>query len=358
MTPRLTIDLDAIAANWQTLAARHGGATAAVVKADGYGLGAAPVARRLVDAGCRTFFVAHPGEGRALREALGPASRIAILNGLLDGLAQSYTAHDLVPVLGSLAEITRWQHQARRAGDTLPAMLHVDTGMCRLGLDPAELDRLLAEPDRLDGIQLTMVMTHLVSAETPAAPINAVQLARFTAACARLPPTPRSIANSSGMFLGADFDADLARPGAALYGINPQPGQPNPMRPVLRLAAPVLQLRMIAAGETVGYNGIWTARRPSRIATLSVGYADGYLRALSNGGLASFDGRPVPLVGRVSMDLTTWDVTDHPAIERGSWLELIGPAVPPDDVAARAGTNGYEVLTSLGRRYDRHYAAL
>lgn len=359
MTPRLTIDLDAIAANWQTLAARHGGATAAVVKADGYGLGAAAVARRLVGAGCETFFVAHPGEAVALREALGPTPLIAVLNGLSDDLAERYRAHDLVPVLGSLAEIARWQQVARRSGAAaLPAMLHVDTGMCRLGLDAAELDRLVAEPGRLDGVRLVLVMTHLVSAETPAAPINAVQLARFAAACARLPPVPRSVANSSGMFLGPDFDADLARPGAALYGINPQPGRPNPMRPVVRLAAPVLQLRSVAVGETVGYNGIWTARRPSRIATVPVGYADGYLRALSNGGLACFDGRPVPLVGRVSMDLTTWDVTDHPTIERGSWLELIGPSMPADEVAARAGTNGYEILTSLGGRYDRHYAAL
>lgn len=358
MTPRLTIDLDAVAANWQTLAARHGGATAAVVKADGYGLGAAAVARRLVSAGCSTFFVAHPGEAWALRAALGPAPVIAVLNGLFDGLAERYRAHDLVPVLGSLAEIADWQQQARQAGTALPAMLHVDTGMCRLGLDPVELNRLVAEPSRLDGIRLTMVMTHLVSAETPAASINAVQLARFASACDRLPRAPRSIANSSGLFLGAGFEADLARPGAALYGINPQPGRPNPMRPVVRLTAPVLQLRTVAAGETVGYNGIWTAPRPSRIATVSVGYADGYLRALSNGGLACFDGRPVPLVGRVSMDLSTWDVTDHPAIERGSWLELIGPEMPPDEVAARAGTNGYEILTSLGSRYDRHYAAL
>ncbi len=354
MTPLLTIDLDAIAANWLALDARHAGATAAVVKADGYGLGAVPVARRLTKAGCRTFFVAHPGEAVALRQALGPAPVIAVLNGLSDAAAETYRAHDLAPVLGSLAEIACWQ----RAGLALPAMLHVDTGMCRLGLDEAELDRLVAEPARLTGIRLLQVMTHLVSAETPAAPINAAQLTRFTAACARLPAAPRSLANSSGMFLGPEFDSDLARPGAALYGINPQPDRPNPMRPVLRLTAPVLQLRTVPAGETVGYNGIWTAPRASRIATIPVGYADGYHRALSNCGLASFDGRPVPLVGRVSMDLTTWDVTDHPAVERGAWLELIGPAVPPDEVAARAGTNGYEILTSLGRRYDRQYAPL
>ena len=175
-------------------------------------------------------------------------------------------------------------------------------------------------------------------------------------ACDRLPPAPRSIANSSGIFLGPRFGSDLARPGAALYGVNPTPGHPNPMRPTVRLRARILQVRDVPGGATVGYNGQWTAARPSRIATVSVGYADGFLRSLSNAALAFFDAAPVPLVGRVSMDLTTFDVTDVPAARVGGWLDLIGPANPVDDVAARAGTNGYEVLTSLGRRYARRYS--
>ena len=358
MITRLTVDLDAIAANWALLRARHAGPIGAVVKADGYGLGAAAVARRLHEAGCGTFIVDDPGEGIALREAVGADPRIAVLNGLFPDEAGSYRAHDLIPVLGSLGEIDAWTAAGRHAGKHLRAMLHIDTGMSRLGLDPDELERLAAEPGRLDGLAVALIMTHLVSAETPEAPINTLQRRRFAEACAKLPAAPHSIANSSGIFLGEAFGSDLGRPGAALYGINPQPGQPNPMRQVLRLEARVLQVRMIGAGETVGYNGIWTAARPSRIATLSGGYADGYLRSLSNAGVAFFDGRPVPLVGRVSMDLTTWDVTDHPAVATGDWLELIGPSIPPDALAERAGTNGYEILTSLGRRYDRRYAAL
>jgi alanine racemase len=198
-------------------------------------------------------------------------------------------------------------------------------------------------------------MTHLVSAEDAADPINETQRARFAAACARLPAAPRSLANSSGIFLGPAYASALARPGAALYGINPTPGHTNPMQDCVRLRARILQVRETAPGERVGYNGTWVASRPSRIATASVGYADGFLRALSNAGEARFDGAPVPLVGRVSMDLTTFDVTDRPGAVPGAWLDLIGPGLLPDAVAARAGTNGYEILTSLGRRYHRVY---
>ena len=198
-------------------------------------------------------------------------------------------------------------------------------------------------------------MTHLVASEIPEDPANEAQRRRFAEACARLPAAPRSLANSSGIFLGPAFASDLARPGAALYGLNPRPGGANPMRNPVRLRARVLQLREIAAGESVGYNRTWTAARPSRIATVAVGYADGFPRALGNRAEACFDGSPVPLVGRVSMDLTTFDATDHPALVPGAWLELIGDQVTPDDLAARAGTNGYDILTSLGRRYHRRY---
>jgi alanine racemase len=200
-------------------------------------------------------------------------------------------------------------------------------------------------------------MTHLVDAEQQDDPGNQAQLARFERACARLPPYKRSIANSSGIFLGPAFRADLARPGAALYGINPTPGRPNPMRPTLRLTAEVLQLRTVVPGERVGYNGIWTATRRTQVATVAAGYADGYHRALSNRAHAAFDGRRVPLIGRVSMDLITFDTTGYD-ITQGDMLELIGPAVPPDEVAGWAGTNGYEILTSLGARLARTYGPL
>lgn len=351
----LTIDLDAIAANWRLLGTLHpSGPVAGVVKADGYGVGALPVATRLYREGCRHFFVAHPGEAMAIRPAV-PEAMVAVLNGLTDGAEREYVAHGLTPVLGSLHELALWRRAGAAAGQPLPALLHVDTGMSRLGLDPDELARLHADPSLLDGVAIRYVMTHLASPECPDDPQNAAQRARFLAACAVLPRLPRSLAASSGIFLGAEFGSDLARAGAALYGINPTPDRRNPMRPVVRLRARVLQLRTIQAGETVGYNATWTAPRPTVIATAGIGYADGWLRSLSNRAVALFDGTPVPLVGRVSMDLSTFDVTGCPAIQRGDWLDLIGPGQSVDDVAHAAGTNGYEVLTSLKQRFERTY---
>jgi alanine racemase len=214
---------------------------------------------------------------------------------------------------------------------------------------------LAQDRGRLDRLAVRYIMTHLVSSECANDPINALQCQRFNTAREMLPRAPCSLANSSGMFLGTGFGSDLARPGAALYGINPTPGRPNPMRQVVRLSVRVLAIRELAMGDPVGYNATWMAGRPSRIATAALGYADGFHRALSGRGGACFDGRPVPLVGRVSMDLTTFDVTDHPDVQPGCWLEVLGPHLSPDDVAVAAGTNGYEVLTSLGRRFHRVY---
>lgn len=354
---QLEIDLTAIAANWRTLRARHpAGAVAGVVKADAYGLGAEQVAPALYEAGCRHFFTAHLAEAVAIRGRV-PEAMVAVLNGLPPGSEGAFAAHGILPVLGTPGEIARWGGLARRIGRALPALLHIDTGMSRLGLDAGQLAALAADPHLLDGIALHYVMTHLVASEVADDPMNAVQRERFAAACAALPAMPRSFANSSGIFLGAGFGSDLARPGAALYGINPTPGQPNPMRPVVRLTARVLALRDVPAGASVGYNSTWIAARPSRIATVGVGYADGWHRSHSGRGHAIFDGAPLPLVGRVSMDLTTFDATDHPGLREGDWLELIGASRPVNDVAEAAGTNGYEVLTSLGRRYQRVWSA-
>lgn len=249
----LTVDLGAVVRNWRALGARHAtGAVAGVVKADAYGLGAIPVARALREAGCRHFFVAHPEEGLALRVALGPGPMVAIL----DGCTPAEAAQGLTPVLNSLGDV------AAHRGSGVRALLHVDTGMARLGLPPAEVEALAADPTLLDGIALDFVMTHLVAAEEPAHPMNAAQAERFAEACTRLPRARRSIANSSGIFLGPRFASDLARPGVALYGANPTPGEPNPMEPVVRLQAPILQLREIPAGATVGYGGGWMAARP------------------------------------------------------------------------------------------------
>jgi alanine racemase len=345
----LEIDLQAVVANWRALRVRHpSGPVAGVVKADGYGLGDRQVAAALHEAGCRHFFVAYLDEALAIRDAV-PAAMLAVLGGLIAGTEDECMANDLTPVRGSLDEIARWRGRGR------DAILQVDTGMARLGLSPSEIATLAEDPTRLDGVAIRYVMSHLVSSERPHDPINALQRQRFAAARAMLPPAPCSLANSSGIFLGPAFGSDLARPGAALYGINPTPEQPNPMQGVVRLSVRVLAVREVPAGTTVGYNAIWTAGRPSRIATAALGYADGFHRSLSGRGSACFDGSPVPLVGRVSMDFTTFDVTDHPTVQPGSWLEVLGPHLSADDIAEAAGTNGYEVLTSLGRRFHRVY---
>ena len=327
-----------------------------MVKADAYGLGAHAVAPALLAAGCRHFFVATLDEALGLRARL-PGAMLAVLGGPLPGTEADYLDQDITPVLGSLGEIDAWTKAARSAGRPLPALLHVDTGMARLGLAANELAILQAAHARLAGIDVLYIMTHLVSAEIPDDPMNRLQRDRFTTACQGLPAAPRSLANSSGIFLGRGWASDLARPGAALYGISPGHGVINPMRQVVRLRARVLSVRDVPAGTPVGYNATWTAARPSRIATAGIGYADGLHRRVEGSTRAFFDGSPVPLVGRVSMDLTTFDVTDQPMVVPGSWLDLLGPGQTPDDLAPAAGTNGYEVLTSLARRVRREYVA-
>jgi alanine racemase len=352
----LEIDLDALVANWRILAHQHGPGrdTAGVLKADGYGLGAIAIASHLHAAGCRHFFTAHLMEAVEIRPVV-PDSMVCVLHGLGPGEADTFIAHRLAPALGTLGEIEAWNDAARVAGRRLPALIHIDTGMNRTGLSPRELDRLTADPAMMAGIDLLYVMTHLVAADTPASPVNATQARAFAGVAARFPGVRRSFANSSGLFLGEAFASDLARPGAALYGINPTMGKPNPMRPVARLRARIMQLRDVAAGEGVGYDHQWVARRPSRIATLPIGYADGYHRVLGNRAQVSLDGRLCAVAGRVSMDLITVDVTDCPEAAIGDWCEVIGPAVPVETLAALAGTNGYEILTSLGRRFHRRY---
>lgn len=351
----LQVDLAAIVANWRLLCSLHpSGPVAGVVKADAYGLGARAIVPALHKAGCQHFFVASLDEALEIR-ALVPDAMLAVLGGLIPGTEELYRAHDIIPALGSLAEVDAWTAVARGAGHALPAILNIDTGMSRLGLDPRELAVLQQDHARLSGIGLRYVMTHLVASEVFEDPLNERQRERFILACDGLPAARRSFANSSGIFLGDGFGTDLARPGAALYGINPTPPVSNPMQLPISLRARVLAVREVPRGTGIGYNATWHAPVPSRIATVAIGYADGLHRTLSNHGRAFFDGQPVPLVGRVSMDLTTFDITEQPGIVPGAWLEIIGPQQTPDDIAAAAGTNGYEVLTSLGRRLHRIY---
>ncbi len=355
----LTIDLDAITANWRLLGGRlKGAALAGVVKADAYGLGMEPVAAALAAAGCRAFFVAHAGEGMALRRLL-PEVDIHIFNGIAGGGAEDMAEGRLIPVLNSLGDIDAWRELAGGLGKTLAADIHVDTGMSRLGLPPDEWEVLTADGERLAGIAVAFLMSHLACADEPEHPLNRRQLETFGRAVEELPGTPASLANSSGIFLGTDYHFDLARPGAALYGINPCPGKPNPMAQVIRLQGKILQVREIDSPQTVGYGATHRAGGRELIATVDVGYADGYLRSLSNRGGGFFGDVRAPLVGRVSMDLVTFDVSEVPEhLSRpGSMVDLIGPGHTPgltvDDVAADAGTIGYEILTSLGSRYHR-----
>ena len=354
----LTVDLGAVRENYRALRRRLGrAACAAVLKADAYGLGADRIASVLAAEGCRHFFVAHLEEGIALRPHVPETAEVFVLHGPMPGCEDAALGHCLTPVLNSLEQVESWAALARRHGRALQAVLQLDTGMSRMGLSPAELDRIAAEPRRLDGIELRLVMSHLACAERQDHPANGTQRLRFDVARRRLPQAPASLANSSGIFLGPDFHYDLARPGAALYGLAPVAGAANPLRPAVRLQARVVQLRMIAAGDEVGYGLTWRAAGPARIATVAVGYADGFPRSTGNVGVAYLGDTALPIVGAVSMDSLGLDVSALPdgALRPGAMVDLIGPHRGVDAVAADAGTIGYEILTRLGRRFRREY---
>jgi alanine racemase len=350
----LEIDLDAVAANWRRLRARlkRGTEAAAVVKADAYGVGMAQVGPRLWRAGCKLFFVADVGEGLALRRLL-PEARIAILNGFETGAAREFSRGRLIPVLNDLGQIASW----RKAGRGASAMIHVDTGMSRLGLPAREAARLAADPSLLDGIALAGVMSHLTSASNRKAKVNRTQLDAFRVLLKSLPPAPASLAASSGIYLGPAYHFDFVRPGAALYGANPISGQINPMREVVKLKAKILQTRDLGKGEPVGYDGTFRMKRKGRVATLAMGYADGWLRSASNRASVGIGGKRAPIVGRISMDLVTIDVTGiGPKLARpGAYADLLDDTYGVDDFARDAGTIAYEVLTSLGGRHRRIY---
>ena len=363
----LTVDLGALCDNWRTLRAASGAAEcSAVVKANAYGTGQAPAVTALRAAGCRTFFVAHPHEA-FLAKADAPDATVYVLNGLPPGAARRLAAAGVQPVLGSLHELAEWR---REAGDA-PAALHIDTGMERLGLTAREAGEAAAQ----GAGQLSLVMSHFVASEEPDNPLNHRQIARFTELSALFPGVRKSLANSSGIWLPQAPHFDLTRPGYGLYGGHPtphvRPARPNPMRPVVRLETRILQLRDIAPEETVGYNARWQADGPRRIATLSVGYADGIFRSASvrnagapqthtppqMGGAALVAGTLCRFAGNISMDLLAVDVTQVPrdAVRAGDMVTLIGDELDVDAVAARCGTIGYETLTSLGRRHARRY---
>ncbi|MDE2164354.1 MAG: alanine racemase [Alphaproteobacteria bacterium] len=353
----LVVRLGAIAANYKTVQRLAGPAVAAaVVKADAYGTGLDRVAPVLVRAGCDTFFVARLEEGVALRP-LAPEARIFVLDGAQPDAVPALISHQLTPVLNSIAEVAGWAAAARATKTRLDAGIHIDTGMNRLGLPASELATLSGEhAKRLEGLRVVMLMSHLACSEDADAKMNRLQLDRFKTALSMLPPAPASLAATGGIILGKDYLFDLVRPGLGLYGGNPQPAKPNPFAVAVRVTAQILQLRRVDKGETVGYGATFRTKRPSLLATAALGYADGLMRAISNHGAGAIGGVRVPVVGRVSMDLVTLDVTDVPgSLSTGMEVEFIGDTVTLEDVAAAANTISYELLTSLSHRATRRY---
>lgn len=350
----LTIDLGALRANYRKLRGMLGGAACgAVLKANAYGLGAERVGAALAADGCTCFFTAHLSEGLALRKALGIGPVIFVLNGLHPGGEADCAAAGLVPVLNSIEQLKGWRQLARRLGRKLPAAIQVDSGMARLGMSVQEVEAVRANPLAFEGLAIRLVMSHLARADESDEPSNQRQCTAFLRLAAGLPPAPRSLANSSGIFLGTPFHFDLARPGAALYGVNPTPGMPNPMLPVIGMQARVIQVRDVEPGDGIGYGHATVAARRLRAATISLGYADGWHRCAETA--AFLEGVRLPFLGRVSMDSIVVDVSalgDRP-LPAGTLVELIGASQCVDEVAAAAGTIGYEVLTSLGSRFHR-----
>ena len=361
----LTIDLVALKENWLTLNARAGtAACGAAVKGNAYGLGIAPVARCLWEAGCRSYFVARPKEGEELRAIL-PDATIYVLDGLFAGQAEFYAKLNLCPALISFAEAQEWASFGRAYGRKLPCALHVDTGINRLGFSMAEFAALLGDRFTMEGLNVTLLMSHLACADDAGHPMNRRQAEAFQAVRTQLPGVPGSLANSSGIFLGEGFTHDLVRPGIALYGGNPTQKVANPMHAVAILEGSVMQLRDIGPGDSVGYGATWEAQRPGRIAILGAGYKDGVPRALSSraqeGPAQVFiSGRRCPVIGRVSMDMMAIDVTGLPpgTVARGTRAEILGRNIAIDEAASWAGTISYELLTRLGSRYALFYTGL
>ena len=360
----LTVDLNAIQENWKRLAAKAAPAECgAAVKGNAYGLGVDQVAAALWAAGCRTFFVARPMEGGELRALLPREAIVYVLEGLFPGQAEFYAREDLRPALITIEEAREWAAFGTEYGRNLPCAIHVDTGINRLGFSSAAFESLIGDNEIMARLNLTLLMSHLACADEPNHPLNTRQMAAFAALRRRLPGIPASLANSSGIFLGADYTHDLVRPGIALYGGNPVAPQANPMLPVAHLEGAVLQVREIQAGESVGYGATWRATRPTRIAVLGAGYKDGVPRSLSsratNGPAQAFiGGRRCPVIGRISMDMMAVDVTGVPVdlCQRGTRAELIGRNIAIDETAEWAGTISYELLTRLGQRFTRLYS--
>lgn len=371
---RLTIDLNALVANWKKLgkiarAENKSNEAAAVIKANAYGLGIEEVVPALTNAGCKTFFVATITEGIRVRKK-NKIARIYILNGFHSSVWSAYKKAKLTPVLCTPEDIEAFlQLPVTGRGKKNEAALHIDTGMNRLGLSAAELAVLVGDEDKMAAFKPILIMSHFACADDPAHRLNKKQIAAFAMASLKFPDAKRSLANSAGIFLGPNAHYDLVRCGVSMYGGESVNDVPNPMKPVVKLETRILQLRYVKKGETVGYGATGKAKRDSIIATCGTGYADGYNRSASGAGVAMrkqkgttgangmIGNYVVPMMGRVSMDLCAFDVTDvsERILKKSQWIELLNKHILVDDVARSAGTIGYEVLTNLGQRYERVY---
>lgn len=356
---KLTIDLGAVRHNYRLLKSRvaNGCIVAAAVKANAYGLGAHEIVGALLKEGCNDFFVAGPDEALRLRAQYN-SGNIYVLSGFYQTRAEIYPAHNLIPVLGSFMEIKAYSALALAHNKMLPALLQFNTRMNRMGLGAVETQELLSNKAMLEGIDLRGIISHLACADEPDHPMNEAQYQAFKEIAGHFPNTPKSLANSSGIFLGDRYHFDMVRPGMALYGLNPTPGKENPMRSVATLSVPIMRVRLVYKEAHVGYGATYTFDKDSWIATVSAGYADGIFRSLSNQGALYWRGIRLPIRGHVSMDLTTVDLSDVPESQRpkpGDYLEVLGPHQSADDLGRDAGTIGYEVLTHLGNRYERRY---
>lgn len=359
LKPTLTIDRSAVVANWQTLREQFSGdECAAVVKADCYGLGMAEIAPALSEAGCITFFVATLEEGIELR-ALLPDVRILVFHGVQEGEEFAFRQHKLIPVLNSMAQIARWKPVAIEFQHAVSA-LHIDTGMARMGLEVEEFEAALnADNELLTHCRVGLLMSHFACAPAASHPMNIEQLNWFNHARNLAPEIPASLCNSGGIYLAKEYHFNLARPGCSLYGIAPTAGDTNPMQQVVTWNAPILMTRTLERDQTVGYGATQTLAKGRRIATVATGYADGYLRSASGQAVGYAGSHKVPLVGRVTMDMLCFDVTDVPEgdVQAGRMITLLGDkdGIRVDDLAHHAGTIGYEVLTRLGPRLAREY---
>lgn len=361
-TGELSVDLHAVASNWKYIQAQLGENTdcGAVVKANAYGLGVERVAPKIYLAGCRNFFVANLKEAIQLQSLIGRDARIFVLAGCIAGAEKEFMARNIIPVIVSMAMLRRWA-ECTEGSEVVEAALKVNTGMGRLGLEPAEFEALEADVSLLKRANVRWLMSHFACADEPGHALNSTQIERFHRMAVRLReqgvPVKTSLANSAGVFLGREAQSDLVRPGISLYGGNPGLAS-NPMQPVVGLQLPVIQVRDLPAGEYVGYGATCQFDSPRKIAVVAGGYADGIMRSLSNKGWGWLAGTRVPIVGRVSMDSTMFDITDSPDAENlkeGDAIELLGDHVSIDELADAAGTISYEILTSFGSRYQRCY---